>query len=51
MTRLIDDFGFRYPGVKKVEHIYFYSVEAVGGEARQGYLQQAYRLGVEYCKS
>lgn len=51
MSRLIDDFGFRYPGVQKVEHVYFYSVGAVGAEARQGYLQQAYQLGVEYCQS
>jgi NAD(P)H dehydrogenase (quinone) len=48
MTRLIDDFGFRYPGVKKVEHVYFYSVGAVGAEGRKGYLAEAYRLGKEY---
>jgi len=49
MTRLIDDFGFRYPGIRKVEHIYFYSVGAVGLAARQEYLQQAYRLGSEFA--
>jgi NAD(P)H dehydrogenase (quinone) len=49
MTKLIDDFGFRYPGVKQVEHVYFYSVGAVGAEVRRGYLQEAYRLGKEYC--
>lgn len=49
MTRLIDDFGFRYPGIKKVEHVYFYSVSAVGNNIRQGYLQEAYRLGKEYA--
>jgi NAD(P)H dehydrogenase (quinone) len=51
MTRLIDDFGFRYPGVKKVEHVYFYSVGAVGAEGRRDYLQEAYRLGKGYCQS
>ena len=51
MTRLIDDFGFRYPGVKKVEHVYFYSVGAVGADVRRSYLQEAYRLGNEYCLS
>lgn len=51
MQQLIDDFGFRYPGVKQVEHVYFYSVGAVGGEGRRGYLQEAYRLGKEYCLS
>jgi putative NADPH-quinone reductase len=25
MTRIIDDWGLRYPGVKKVEHVYFLS--------------------------
>jgi hypothetical protein len=48
MTRLIDDFGFRYPGIKNVEHVYFYSVGAVGLETRQSYLQEAYRLGKEF---
>jgi NAD(P)H dehydrogenase (quinone) len=48
MTRLIDDFGFRYPGVKKVEHVYFYSVGAVGDEVRKEYLQEAYRQGKEF---
>jgi NAD(P)H dehydrogenase (quinone) len=51
MTRLIDDFGFRYPGVKQVEHIYFYSVGAVGADIRRGYLQKAYHLGNEFCPS
>jgi len=51
MKRLIDDFGFRYPGVKKVEHVYFYSVSAVGDEGRQCYLRKAYRLGKEFCLS
>lgn len=51
MTRLIDDFGFRYPGVKKVEHKYFYSVSAVGDEVRRKYLQEAYQLGKEYCQT
>lgn len=48
MQQLIDDFGFRYPGVKKVEHVYFYSVGAVGAEVRRGYLQEAYRQGREF---
>jgi hypothetical protein len=24
MARMIDDWGLRYPGIKKVEHVYFY---------------------------
>jgi NAD(P)H dehydrogenase (quinone) len=48
MKRLIDDFGFRYPGIKNVEHVYFYSVSAVDAATRQDYLQQAYRLGRDF---
>lgn len=51
MTRLIDDFGFRYPGIKKVEHVYFYTVGGVDAEVRQRYLQESYRLGKEYSLS
>jgi NAD(P)H dehydrogenase (quinone) len=49
MKRLIDDFGFRYPGIKKVDHVYFYSVGAVDASVRQKYLQQAYCLGQEFA--
>ncbi len=50
MKRLIDDFGFRYPGIKKVEHVYFYSVDAVGAAGRQEYLRQAYCLGRDFAQ-
>jgi NAD(P)H dehydrogenase (quinone) len=49
MKTLIDDFGFRYPGIKNVEHVYFYSVSAVDPATRQHYLQQAYCLGKEFA--
>jgi NAD(P)H dehydrogenase (quinone) len=48
MTRIIDDWGLRYPGVKKVEHVYFYRVFAVDDETRRDYLKQAYMLGKEF---
>ncbi len=49
MTRIIDDWGLRYPGIKKVEHVYFYQV-AVGDEATlRGYLQRARQLGREFA--
>jgi NAD(P)H dehydrogenase (quinone) len=50
MKRLIDDFGFRYPGIKNVEHVYFYSVSAVDAATRQNYLQHAYCLGKEFAQ-
>ena len=51
IERLVDDFGFRYPGIETVEHVYFYAVGAVGDTTRQDYLQRAYRLGHEFESS
>jgi NAD(P)H dehydrogenase (quinone) len=51
IERLVDDFGFRYPGIRRVEHVYFYAVQAVDDETRGDYLQQAYRLGHEFESS
>ena len=48
MTRIIDDWGLRYPGVKKVEHVYFYRVVVADDETRQGYLDRAYKLDHEF---
>ena len=35
IERLVDDFGFRYPGIEQVEHVYFYAVGAVDDATRQ----------------
>ena len=51
MTRIIDDWGLRYPGVKKVEHVYFYGVPVVDDATRRGYLERAYTLGKEFADS
>ena len=51
MTRIIDDWGLRYPGVKKVEHVYLYRVPVVDDETRRGYLERAYKLGKEFAQS
>jgi NAD(P)H dehydrogenase (quinone) len=50
MTRIIDDWGLRYPGVKHVEHVYFYGVPVVNDETRRGYLKRAYELGKEFAR-
>ena len=50
MKRLMDDFGFRYPGIRNVEHVYFYSVSSVDAATRQSYLQRAYCLGKEFAE-
>jgi NAD(P)H dehydrogenase (quinone) len=51
MTRIIDDWGLRYPGVKKVEHVYFYRAAVADRETLQGYLKRAYQLGKEFAQS
>jgi NAD(P)H dehydrogenase (quinone) len=51
MARIIDDWGLRYPGVKKVEHAYFYRVPVADLETRRGYLERAYTLGREFAES
>ena len=37
-----------YPGVKKVEHVYFYGADVSTPEMRRGWLDQAYQLGKDY---
>src|SRR5512139_1067615 len=49
MTRIIDDWGLRYPGVKHVEHVYFYGVPVVDDETRRCYLERSYQLGKEFA--
>jgi NAD(P)H dehydrogenase (quinone) len=51
MTRIIDDWGLRYPGVKRVEHVYFYGVPVVDSETRRSYLERSYKLGTEFSQS
>lgn len=48
MNRLIDDWALRYPGIGKVEHVYFYAVNGADDATRQSYLQRAYLLGKEF---
>jgi NAD(P)H dehydrogenase (quinone) len=49
MTRIIDEWGLRYPGVKKVEHVYFYQAAVTDDETRRGYLKRAYTPGKEFA--
>jgi len=48
MTRIIDDWGLRYPGIKKVEHVYLYGVSMSNEATRRKYLERAYKLGKEF---
>src|SRR5512143_3053394 len=49
MRRIIDDWGLRYPGVRKVEHVYFYGMPVVDDETRRNYLERSYQLGKEFA--
>jgi hypothetical protein len=51
MARIIDEWGLQYPGVKKVEHVYFYGVPVADDETRRSYLERAYKLGKEFTRS
>lgn len=48
MRRLMDDWCLQYPGIKAVEHVYFYAVNGADDETRRNYLDRAYRLGKNF---
>jgi NAD(P)H dehydrogenase (quinone) len=45
MEKTIDDWSFKYPGIKDVDHIYFHSILSVSPEMRKKYLEIAYLKG------
>jgi NAD(P)H dehydrogenase (quinone) len=45
MEKTIDDWSFKYPGIKDVDHIYFHSILSVSPETRKKYLEIAYLKG------
>lgn len=49
MKKLIDDFALSYPGIQKVEHVYFYAVHGADDATRSRYLERAYSLGKEFA--
>ncbi len=50
LGRLIDSWGFRYPGIRTVEHKYFWAVPNVTPETRQQYLEEAEDLGRQFAE-
>ena len=48
MRMVIDEFTLTYPGIKSVEHEYFYAVHGADDATRQGYLERAHALGREF---
>ncbi|HEY5144746.1 MAG TPA: NAD(P)H-dependent oxidoreductase [Solirubrobacteraceae bacterium] len=47
MRRIID-WTLSYPGVKQVEHVYFYRATVADQATIDGYLKRAYQLGVSF---
>ena len=45
MEMVVDSWGFRYPGIRKVEHEYFWAVPCVDAETRRRYLARSEELG------
>lgn len=45
MSRITDEWGLRYPGVKHVEHVYFYEAAIADPPKLEEYLRRAYRRG------
>jgi NAD(P)H dehydrogenase (quinone) len=48
MARIIDDWGLRYPGIKNVDHVFFYGADVSTPEERTRWLDQAFRLGKDF---
>ncbi len=48
MNVLIDEYGLRYPGIKRVEREYFFAVHGADDATRQAYLERAYALGRDF---
>lgn len=43
--KVIGGWGFRFPGIQDVEHVYFYAATSAAPELVKQYFQQAYELG------
>jgi NAD(P)H dehydrogenase (quinone) len=48
MTLLMDEFAFKYPGIKQVDHVLFYAVHGADEVTRRDYLERAYALGCDF---
>ena len=46
--KVMDEWGFRYPGIGDVEHVYFYAVTSATADLVRCYFQQAHTLGREF---
>lgn len=46
--KVLDEWGFRFPGIEDVEHVYFYTATSATPELVEQYFQQAYDLGLHF---
>ena len=46
--KVIDDWGFRFPGIEDVEHVYFYAATSATPDLVKRYFEQAYVLGRDF---
>jgi NAD(P)H dehydrogenase (quinone) len=51
IAKVIDEWGFRYPGIPDVEHVYFYTATTATPELVQQYFAHAYDLGRHFDRS
>ncbi len=49
MKALVDEYALIYPGVKSVEHVYFYAVHGADEATRRAWLERAYDLGKNFA--
>jgi len=49
MELIIDDWGLRYPGIKRVEHVYFYGATIADEPTRRAWLDRAFALGRDFA--
>lgn len=50
ITRLIDDWGLRYPGIRRVDHEYFYAAAFAAPDVMASYLRRARELGRRFAE-
>jgi len=48
MKVLIDEFGLRYPGIQRVDRVFFHAVHGADAATRTRYLEKAYGLGRDF---
>jgi NAD(P)H dehydrogenase (quinone) len=46
--KVLDEWGFAFPGIEDVEHVYFYTATSATRELVQRYFEQAYDLGLHF---